>query len=296
MSEAARPRPTLNLIGAGRVGQTLARLWHAQQVFQIQDVLTTSLASAQAACAFVGAGQAAERLDAMRPAAVWMLAVQDARIAEVAQQLAHSAPGSTRPPGTPAPVVFHCSGAQSSALLQELEQQGWQVASAHCILSFASAATAVEQFGGTPCALEGAPPARQMLHAAFHAIGGQCFELAAEHKLLYHAAAVFATNFLPVLEQLAEDAWRECGVPAHLMAGLRSTVMANAAANVARLGPAAALTGPGAREDHAAIARQSAQVRRWNPAAADAYDALSVLALRMAKAKRETTATPPSAR
>ena len=41
--------PTLNLIGAGRVGQTLARLWTQAGVFAVQDVLTTSMATARSA-------------------------------------------------------------------------------------------------------------------------------------------------------------------------------------------------------------------------------------------------------
>ena len=70
---------TLNLIGAGRVGRTLATLWARHGVFEIQDVLTSSMASAQAACSAMGAGTAVATLQAMRPADVWMVAVQDAK-------------------------------------------------------------------------------------------------------------------------------------------------------------------------------------------------------------------------
>ncbi|MFZ3221200.1 MAG: hypothetical protein WA174_14275, partial [Rhodoferax sp.] len=56
--------PTLNLIGAGRVGQTLARLWQLQGSFAVQDVLTTSLPSAQSAVDCIGAGRAVEQLHA----------------------------------------------------------------------------------------------------------------------------------------------------------------------------------------------------------------------------------------
>ena len=49
---------TLNIIGAGRVGQTLARLWHARAVFQIGAVCNRSIGSAQAAVTFIDAGKA----------------------------------------------------------------------------------------------------------------------------------------------------------------------------------------------------------------------------------------------
>lgn len=276
--------PTLNVLGAGRVGQTLAHLWHRNQRLGVQDVLTTSLASAQGACAVIGAGRAVTSVQAMRSADVWMLAVPDAHIAASAQALAEAA--GPVPAGAPLPVVFHCSGAQGSATLAPLAARGWRVASAHCILSFASVPAALQQFPGTPCALEGDAAACTMLRAAFSAIGARCFDVASEHKLLYHAAAVFATNFLPVLQSTAEDLWQATGMPAELIPDLRAALLRNAVANITTLGPQAALTGPAARGDKAAIARQGAAVAAWDAQTGAAYEALSTLALRLAQRDR----------
>lgn len=188
-------------------------------------------------------------------------------------------------------VAFHCSGAQSSASLAPLAALGWQTASAHCILSFATAATAVQQFKGTACALEGDARAIAALRNTFAAIGAQCFEVQSQNKVLYHAAAVFATNFLPVLQQLAEDAWRATGVPEALLPHLRASLLHNAVSNITRLGPVEALTGPAARGDVVAIDKQAQVVAQWDAQAGSAYAALSALALRMAKAKSEAQAT-----
>ena len=274
--------PTLNLVGAGRVGQTLAHLWHQRGTYSIQDVLTTRPESAQKACTAIGAGTAVNNIQAMRPADVWMIAVPDAQIATAALQMQQSLGSGTvnssntaRPP----PVAFHCSGALAAEQLAPLAEIGWHTASAHCILSFASVPSAVAQFAGTPCALEGNADACNHLRTAFTAIGAQCFEVASAHKVLYHAAAVFATNFLPVLQSVAEDAWRATGVPPALIVQLRATLLANATANIIRQGPAGALTGPAARGDLAAIAHQAQVVSAWNPGAGAAYTALSQLAL-----------------
>ena len=277
---------TLNIVGGGRVGQTLARLWHLQNTFHIQDVLTTSMQSAQQACSFIGAGRPVDALQSMRPADVWMLATPDAQIAPAAHALAevqghpqHS--GASLASAAPT-LAFHCSGAWGAGQLAPLAALGWRAASAHCILSFTSASSAVAQFAGTPCALEGDPDACALLRPAFTAIGAQCFDVKSELKLLYHAAAVFATNFLPVLQAVAEDAWRSSGVPAELIPGLRSSLLHNAVANITAHGPAQALTGPAARGDIPAINRQGAAVTAWDPQAGAAYAALSALALRLA--------------
>jgi predicted short-subunit dehydrogenase-like oxidoreductase (DUF2520 family) len=168
-------------------------------------------------------------------------------------------------------------------VLAPLAALGWQVASAHCILSFASAAAALRQFAGTPCALEGDGAACAVLRPAFSAIGARCFDVASENKLLYHAAAVFATNFLPVLQSTAEDLWRATGVPADLLPALRASLLHNAVANITALGPQAALTGPAARGDVQAIERQGAAVAAWDAQAGAAYATLSALALRLAQ-------------
>ena len=277
-AEGSRHRglATLNLVGGGRVAQTLAYLWHVHGEFVIQDVLTTSLASAQAACSVIGAGSPVKSLEAMRPADFWMLAVPDARLAQSALALAATAPMGT-------PIVFHCSGAQGAVTLEPLAALGWHTASAHCILSFASVPAALAQFPGTPCALEGDASACDGLRVPFTAIGARCFDLAAKDKLLYHAAAVFATNFLPVLQSTAEDLWRTTGMPPEWIAHLRASLLRNAVDNITALGPQAALTGPAARGDTAAITRQGAAVAAWDAQAGVAYDALSELALRLAR-------------
>lgn len=270
-------QPTLNLVGAGRVGRTLGRLWQSHGVLQLQDVLTTSQESAQAAVRFIGAGRVANALEEMRPADYWFLAVPDRQIAASAAALA-----SARRDAPPA-RAFHASGALAAAELAPLQAQGWQVASAHAILSFAAPDRAAEQFAGTPCALEGDAAAVAALQPLLSAIGARCFTVAAEHKLLYHAAAVFATNFLPVLQATAESLWQHSGVPPALLPELRASLLRNAVDNILALGPAAALTGPAARGDLALVQRQGQAVTQWNAQAGAAYAALSELASRLAR-------------
>ena len=277
----AQTLPTLNLIGAGRVGQTLAHLWTRHGVLRVQDVLTRSPDSAWTALDFiapdVSMARAVAQIADMRPANIWLLAVPDTQIAACAQDLAAHA----RQRGDSPALAFHCSGAQSAELLSPLRDLGWAVASAHPVLSFASAQTAVAQFAGTPCALEGDAAACDTLRPLFTAIGAACFGVRSQDKVLYHAAAVLATNFAPVLQALAEDAWRATGMPDALVLRLRERLLRNAVDNIVALGPQKALTGPAARGDFAAIARQADVVADWDPQAAAAYCARSALALRM---------------
>lgn len=267
---------TLNLIGCGRAARTLARLWHEAGVLAIGDVLTTSADSARAACAGVGAGTPADGLDAMRPAALWLLGVPDRAIAAVAQALAAS--GRVRA----GDGVFHLSGFTSSSALAPLADAGARIASAHPVMSFADPAIAVRRFAGTPCGIEGEASLAAELDALFSAIGGTCFALDGEHKPLYHAGSVFASNFLVVVLDVARKAYVDAGVPAEMADRMLAAIARGALDNVLALGARDALTGPAARGDHDVLAAQQAAVARWDADSGEAYAALTALALRLA--------------
>lgn len=268
---------TINLVGGGRVGQTLGRLITQSGHYRVQDVHTRHAASANAAVAFIGAGRPVQHLCDMHTADLWLLAVPDGQIAPVASALARLDVAQT-----PA-LAMHCSGALGAAELTPLKDKGWHVASAHCLLSFAQPVTALAQFAGTPCALEGDARAVAELRELFTRLGAQCFDLAAADKLLYHAGAVFATNFLPVLQDLAEQLWQHTGMPPALAAHMRATLLNNAVNNIVRLGPQGALTGPAARGDTELVASQGDALLHWNAQAGAAYLAMSQLASQLAQ-------------
>jgi predicted short-subunit dehydrogenase-like oxidoreductase (DUF2520 family) len=264
---------TFNVIGCGRVGQTLAALLHQQARVQVQDLYSRSFSSAEQAAQFVGSGTAVAELAQMRSAQVWLLSVPDAQVSVAAQALAEAQGAQLA-----GAIVFHNSGFLSAAVLQPLQALGCHVASAHPVLNFASPETGVRQFAGTPCGLEGDASALAWLHTALTAIGGRCFEIASADKPLYHAAAVFSSNFTVVLQGIAQDAWRSAGVPPELMRPLTEALLTSTVDNVLAMGPAQALTGPAARGDTAVVQAQREVVQGWHAPAGEVYAILSDLA------------------
>ena len=172
---------TLNVIGCGQIGQTVARLSLTQGGFAEQDLHARSADSAAKAAVFIGAGRPVAELAAMRPADVWMLSVPNTQVAVVAADLAQVVPvlDAANPP-----MAFHCSGFLGAAALAPLRESGWQLASAHPLLNFASPETGVAQFSGTPSGLDGDAPAVQMLADALFVIGGNSFNVTSELKPL----------------------------------------------------------------------------------------------------------------
>jgi predicted short-subunit dehydrogenase-like oxidoreductase (DUF2520 family) len=269
---------TLNIVGAGHVGRALGRLFYARRAFAVQDVLARSPASARGAVEFIGAGQAVDAMPALRPADVWMLAVPDDRIAEVARQLA----ACCRLQGA---VVFHCSGAKASTELDALRQAGALAASVHPVRSFADPQQVADAFDGTFCGVEGDEGALALLNPALGTIGARVVGIDARAKTVYHAASVFASNYLVTVLDAALRAYQAAGISEDVARELARPLATETLANVFRLGPETALTGPIARGDTATVARQQAAVGAWDPPTGALYDALAAATWDLARRK-----------
>ena len=271
---------TLNIIGCGRVGQTLGRLFHASGAFELQDLKGFDAGEAERAADFIEAGRPVTALDDMRPADFWLLTVPDTRIGPVAAELANSLAGRV-PASERKSVAFHCSGFLPAAELAALRGLGFQLASTHPVFTFSDPSSAVARFQGTPFGLEGEAAALEQLRPAIEAIGGICFDVQTQRKPLYHAAAVFSSNFTVVLQAIAREAWTEAGVPEDLAKTIQSSLLQATSEGVRKLGPRA-ITGPAARGDVDVVRTQAAEVSRWHPEAGVVYQELSRLAHRLA--------------
>jgi predicted short-subunit dehydrogenase-like oxidoreductase (DUF2520 family) len=259
---------SLNIVGAGHVGRALGRVFAARGVFAVQDVLTRSAPSAQAAVAFIGAGRALDEMAALRPAQAWMLAVSDDRIQAVAAALARTC-------AVNGAVVFHCSGAKASDELAPLRDAGAFVASVHPVRSFADPDGVAAAFEGTFCGVEGDAPALALLVPAFEAAGARIVPIDAAAKTVYHAASVFASNYLVTVLDAALRAYQAAGIPEPVARELARPLASETLANVLRLGAGRALSGPIARGDAMTVARQQAAVDAWDAATGRLYAALA---------------------
>ncbi|PWF55533.1 Rossmann-like and DUF2520 domain-containing protein [Massilia glaciei] len=273
-------RPTLNLIGAGHVGRVLGRLFEASGGFEVQDVLTRSGATAAAAVGFIGGGRAVDGLGQMRAADAWMLAVADDQIGPACAALAagHALRGA---------LVFHVSGAKSSAELAPAARAGALTASAHPVRSFADPDAVARDFNGTFCGVEGDAGALALLGTALAAIGARAVPIDAAAKTVYHAASVFASNYLVTVLDAALRAYAAAGIPEALARELARPLAEESMANVFRIGPAAALSGPIARGDMATVARQRQALSGWDAPTGALYQALVAPTAALARRKRE---------
>ncbi|GGY90077.1 Rossmann-like and DUF2520 domain-containing protein [Pseudoduganella plicata] len=258
---------SLSIIGAGHVGRVLGRLFHRQGAFAVRDVLARSPASAQRGVDFIGAGRAMPGYAGLRAADCYMLAVTDDQIGSACVALAQHV-------CLQGAIVFHCSGALASDRLEPARAAGARVASVHPIRSFADPDAVAGAFAGTFCGIEGDAAALPVLTEALERIGARPVPIDASAKTVYHAAAVFASNYLVTVLDAALRAYQAAGIPEDVARELARPLAQETLSNVFRLGAPAALSGPIARGDYATVARQQAAVAAWDLATGGLYEAL----------------------
>ncbi len=277
--------PSLNVIGCGKVGRVLARLFAQQKVFLLQDILNRSQASTAQAVQWLGNGTACPSVAQLRPANVWMLSLADdqilAALASLKAEQAHLLRAGD--------IVFHCSGALASSHMRALLPQDVLIASLHPVRSFADPSSVLNNFAGTFCSVEGDSGALAVLLPALQAISAQVLQISAEHKSLYHAASVFACNYLCSLLDVAQRTWQQAGIAPEQARQLAEPLVRETVDNVFRLGAAQALTGPIARGDMQTVARQQQALDDWGKDGKDIaalYRAFTATTLDLAARKR----------
>lgn len=268
---------SLSIVGCGRAGQALGKLFRQHEVFTIQDIVTSSLESATRAAEFVGQGAPCASVAAMRGADVVLIATPDSLIVDSVQQLRASL--AVQRGG----VIFHCSGAITSEALADLRQIGAAVASVHPVKSFSSQSDAVHSFAGTYCAIEGDEAAVVSLSSAFEAIGAKMFSIKADAKVLYHAAFVFGCNYLTALMECAFQCCTEAGIERAEAAKMLEPLVRETTAAVMSRGVESALTGPVARGDAGVITEQRVKLGALRRDLADVYSQLGLVALEIAE-------------
>ena len=267
--------PKIGFIGAGTVGTALAvRL--KDKEYPIVAVSSRSYTSAQGLSQAVPGCQPYPDSQAVAEAAALVfITTPDGAIPQVAAQVRWR-PGQS---------VVHCSGADSLDVLEPARQAGAQVGGFHPLQTFASVAHAIENLPGSTFALEGEGPVLDTLKDMATALGGRWVVLKAGDKVLYHAAAVIASNYTVTLMKLATDLWQTFDVPTReatqaLMPLLRGTVN-----NIEKVGLPHCLTGPVARGDLGTIAKHLAALETAAPSVLAAYRELGLHTLPIALGK-----------
>jgi len=171
------------------------------------------------------------------------LSVPDQILPEISMVLAAH---GRAPPGC---VAFHLSGALGTDPLAPLVERGYGVGTLHPLQTLADPVRGAELLPGSYFAISGEPAALATGRRLLHHLGCPTLSVPVARRPLYHAAAVFASNFIAGLVGAAGRMMSQAGVEEEEALQALIPLARGTLDNLERLGPGRALTGPVARGD-----------------------------------------------
>ena len=277
-------RPKLGFIGTGVVGTALAEAL-TQCGYEVVAVFSRNpTRSAALASHLPGATSMTSPQDVADLAELTFLTVSDDAIVSVAGSI-HWKPDH---------AVVHCNGAASIELLRSARDEDAAVGAMHPLQSFANVDQARKNIPGSAFAVEASnDELERILRDMVHALGGTPLSLQGS-KVLYHASAVIASNYLVTLLHLASGLWTHLGISEDeglkaLLPLVRGTVE-----NLEAVGLPTALTGPIARGDVGTVERHLMALSEVAPEILPVYKELARQAIPLALSKGTIDASAAS--
>lgn len=254
-------KPTLTVVGAGRLGTALAVALE-RCGYPINALVSRERAHARRAARLLRTPPHAlgsSELGKIPDSDILIIATPDDRVSETAYRISvetkSARPGRARGPARTR-IALHASGALSSDALAPLRERGFSVGSLHPLVSVSDPQSGAEGLRGAFYCVEGDAAAVRVARRLVRDLGGRAFPVRPRDKALYHAAAVMAAGHLTALFDVATSMLARCGVESQVARRALLTLSESTLDNLARATDnARALTGPFARRDLDTIRR-----------------------------------------
>jgi predicted short-subunit dehydrogenase-like oxidoreductase (DUF2520 family) len=245
-------RPSVSLVGSGRLGTALA-VALAAAGYPLDAVVARRGSSARKTARFLGGhtlSLAVNQLRLLPSSRLTIISTPDDAIGLIARRLAELQRGKAD-----GRIFLHTSGALSSEALSPLADRGFAVGSLHPLLAVTSRGNGVQSLNDAFWCVEGKRAATKVARTIVSDLGGQSFSIKAEKKPLYHAAALMASGHVVALFDIAIEMLVSSGLTAERARELLLPLVESNTRNLATLDPPRALTGTFARGDFATVQR-----------------------------------------
>lgn len=265
----------IGIIGAGTVGTALAARLSAKG-YGVSSVASRTDESARRLASSVGTAHVfSSNQEAADAADVVFVTTPDGAIPGVVSSIKWRKGQS----------VLHCSGADSLDILEPARKSGALVGVFHPLQTFASIDAAIDNLPGSTFAIEAAEPLLSYLKEMAESLEGHWVVLKAGDKVLYHAAAVLASNYMVTLTKLATDLWATFGVSQGDAVRALAPLLRGTLNNIENVGLPNCLTGPIARGDVGTIAKHLGALEQRMPSITSTYRELALQTIPISLAK-----------
>ena len=268
-------KKTVGFIGAGKVGTALAaRLFKGG--YHVIAVADTNLRATEKLVELVPGCQVLKNAQQIADSADHVfITTPDDFIHKVASELTWHHDQN----------VVHCSGAASIDILDPAKKSGAMVGSFHPCQAFASVDQAIKNLPGSTFAIEAQGSLLDILKEMASTIGCDWIVLKPGNKALYHAAAVFASNYFVTLLKVATDLFQNFDVPTTQSTKILMPLIQGNIKNINNIGLPSCLTGPIARGDVSTIEKHIFALKEKEPSILKLYAELGLKTIPIALEK-----------
>lgn len=233
----------LNVLGAGRVGKTLAKALKIAG-WEVGIIANRTIESSKNAVKFIGEGRPTTTNFEESPEGILLVCLPDDELKNLNTILKNWNLENLE-------SIIHTSGAISSKIFDTITNLAKNVgkASLHPIKAFADPEKSLQTIEKTYFGIEGNEKGIQTALRIVDTLNGTPINIPSELKPLYHLSAVFASNFLVGLFWIADTLYSKCEIPKSASREIILNLMNSSLENLSKLEPQKALTGPVARQD-----------------------------------------------
>lgn len=232
----------IGFIGAGKVGFSLGRYFTERGVC-VSGYYSRDLNSSKEAAAFTKTKYYEQLEEIIEESDTLFLTVPDGSIREVYSEMSQS--------DIEGKCLVHCSGAMSSMIFSGIGQKGARGCSVHPICAVSDKLTGYQDLSKAYFTIEGKDVAD--VEELIRSCGNVVEAISAEDKVKYHAAAVYASNLVAGLYDLAAGLLKDCGLSESFAGHALQPLFMGNAENVVSVGAVRALTGPVERADFTTV-------------------------------------------
>lgn len=272
-------KPSFTIVGCGKLGTTLGFFLN-QLGYRPVGVASRSLESAQNAADLIGIDRYQQSPVAFTQIAdIVFITTPDGIIQDAC---AHIAEADGFKAGG---VVLHCSGSLPSTLLSDAQKRGAFIGSLHPLQSFPAVKTDPNPFKGVIAAIEGDPDAVETAQHIAVELDAIPLKIQTEAKILYHASAVVASNYLVSLMDLSFQLIGAAGISGQDAVRVLFPLVRGTLSNIEKIGIPNALTGPIARGDIETVVDHLAGMKEQTPELILLYKTIGRHTVQLALAK-----------
>ena len=241
-------KPSLTIIGAGRLGTAIA-IALSRVGYPLHTLVSRRRARLKQAARLLDEKVTLLPLEELRQVRqVVLITTPDDQLSSVTNHLCTLDVNKHQ-------IALHTSGALSSIILAPLAHRGWKVGSIHPLVSVSEPEAGAKALVAAFWCLEGDRHALQQARSIVKDLRGHSFSIKSSSKPLYHAAAVMSSGNIVALFDTALDMLERSGLKRDTAHEALIPLLQSTMSNLSTSSPAKALTGTFSRGDIATVER-----------------------------------------